>query len=176
MSHGGVYWVWDLERWTAWFLTPHSGLQGTPPDPHTVRACVLLVNWGAYRCLHLALCLSLHLCTPHWTGAYANAPSLRWGKVYTQSLPVLIGNLSLHAASPREGWQALSGCAHSATRPKTLSPLVALFGAIRRNAMLMLEFFCLALCTNSIISLVSNCDNGGQRSCDPHTSWVEHSQ
>ena len=80
------------------------------------------------------------------------------------------------------GLQAWCGCAHTATRPNTLSPLTVLPSAIRRNAMPCLDFFMLPYApawertysSDSIIALTWNCD-GEQRSCDPHTALVDSS-
>ena len=100
-------------------------------------------------------CNSLHICS-WWSQPWASTlgvPSVMvltchslhrgtWDratfsqmKAYAQSALSSTSSKSLWAASARVGYWAWWGCAHMATRPKTLSYPVVMLGVIKKNAM-----------------------------------------
>ena len=112
---------------------------------------------GVFNMSSLSPCKGIHP-----VGAYVNQQCKLWCHL-TQGVVV-----------------AWSGCTHTATMLNTLSPLIVLSSTIRRNAMLCLGFSTSphapawerACSSDSITALNWNCDRK-QRSCDPHTTWVD---
>ena len=122
------------------------------------------------------------LMCPSLDRAVCNAPLLSPVKANVQLVSILIRSVRLCATSPREWRLAWCGCVHTTTRLNTLSPLTALSGTIRINAISCLSFLCHALhllgrghVVLTVLSLSLGPVKGGQRLCDPHTTLDEGS-
>ena len=104
-----------------------------------------------------------------------------WMKVHSQSRTFMSASKTrCWATSARDTRHTWWGCAHMATKPKTLSHSVARLGAIKRKAVSFLGFSVSpqapawerAVNWACLMVGILNCQTGRQRSRDPHVAIV----